>query len=765
MLAASKQYALIVRVLYALILLPIAICQYEEVVQTVAQIQDPVGVEYGLFNGQSGLFVSSFALHDVFFYSYDQLNRYTPNHHFTPAKIVSGGGLDTDIDGSFEVASFGDPSRMSFDLDSNILYVASRLSMRIRAVHFGSKTVSTISSDAGEPLEFSIYGVAQFSDFPGLDVQLSNPDLLFVASSKMVSRVDKTDDFVWRKTDYASLNEYLMYKEYPYSTSNIYSIAPDNRNKILYIAVSEARNVILSVPFERTNQLEPSYIKILAGLEDHTWGGIGTSFPAIVSGKASETVLGMPMHLQYDATGNNLLWSEGVPVMDGIMTGSLMLRELDLGDPDRTTSILAGVNAFTASPIEISPYMGSTGDYVDGLASEAAFKYPISIVYVRSTNANGKLSPELYVADRWNNAIRRVSREVYTPAPSITMHPTRSPSISQYPTRWPTRNPTAPPVTHRPTMRPSFSRSPTYQFKPTLYPTEPNPPTLRPTARPTHIHAISFPTRHPSHAPTAPLPVEIRYEDHSAFGGLGFGKDGVSGLDIFLATLLGLLLAALIIMFLVMKERAEKRRQRRKKKMVLRLDEDDDSDDSDEDMFEDMTSPTGDVRPRPTGLWRSLVHHVSAAAGYAAASARELTFSDRDIDTSSVHSDAHLMGHNSTSSTSEKPKVGISRFFSKARPDYESSGDSMGSVSISKSSPSVSSMLQKLKIGKPSLQNVVDNSLAGVEDRSLSSVNNTAPGQSQGRGRDSGGRSATGIAEGSVTRGGGSRRSLGPDYL
>lgn len=756
---------------------PFVVSQYEEIVETVADIDDPVGVTYGSFEGKSGLFVSSFSLHDVFFFSSEQLSRYSPVHHFALTRIVAGGYNNVNIDGSFDVASFADPSRMAYDHSESILYVASRLSMTVRSVNFGARMAGTLSDASGTPLDFSLAGASQYSDFPGMDVQFSNSDLLFVTNSKQVFKVVRSQNsFV--KTEYESLSNYLQYKKYPYSTCNIYSIAPDNRNKILYVTVSEAKNVILGVPFDRLNRLEPSYVTLVTGREDYTWSGIGTSFPSIVSGGKDETVLGMPMHLQYDATDNLLLWSEGVPLMDGIMTGSLMIRVAALGDSNKTSSVLAGVNAFHNSPIDYEAYMGSTGGYVDGIALQAAFRYPISMVYVRSTNGDGVLSPVLYVADRWNNAIRLVSREVYTAAPSVTFPPTRSPSISQFPSRRPTKSPSRPPVTYVPTLHPSRSQHPTHQFQPTLAPTEPDPPTIPPSSRPFHIHAIGHPTKHPTRAPTAPLPAEIRYEDHSAFGGLGFGKNGVTGLDIFLATLLGLLLAALLIMCFVLKERVDKRRERRKKKMVLRLDDDVDSDDSDEDI-EDSTSPAGDVPYNSLGFFGSIKSRFLATVEFSeSVFPRTSFYSDLDSETGSVHSDTHMLGNSNHSPSAEKNRVGIGRFFSKKMGSAHESSDSTDRLAeTTKSSDSISNMLQKLKIGKRSQQKSdasfttsADNA-AGVsnnDDRSLfrssSASANFENGVQLNEQPVRGARSATGMAEGSVTRGG-SRRSSGPDYL
>lgn len=764
-----------------LFVVPAAWSQYEEIVETVVDIEDPVGVAYGVFNGKAGLFVSSFALHDVFFYTYDQLNKYSPVHHDVKTRIVSGGELDINIDGSFDIASFADPSRMSYDADRHVLLVASRLSMTIREVDFDAETVSTLSDSSGVHLTFEINGVAQFSDFPGLDIQLSNSNLYFVANSKKIYKIIRNGGS-YSKVEFESVNSYFEVKNYPYGSSNIYSVAADNRNQVLYIAVSEAKNVILSVPFDRTNKMEPSYVSVVTGREDHTWGGIGTSFPSIVSGKKDVTTLGMPMHIQYDPNDHLLLWSEGVPLMDDITVGSLMLRALDLHDEDRTTSVLAGVNAFVNSPVDTSVYMGSTGGYVNGVAAEAAFKYPISMVYARSTNGNGVMSPELYVADRWNNAIRRVRRVVYTPHPTVTLTPTHAPTVSQRPTRHPTSHPTYSPVTRMPTRIPTTSVAPTYRFRPTLDPTEPNPPTIAPSSRPSHIHAISRPTQHPTRAPTHPLPVDIRYEDHSAFGSMGFGKEGISGMDIFLATCLGLLLAALLVMCLVMKDRADKKRARRKKKMVLRLDDDDSDDSDDDEVFEDAATPAGDVRPKKSGLLGTVGKVWSAASEYAAAAVGESSF-DNISDTSSVHSDAHLMGQSFHSSSSGKSKIGFSRFFSKHSNSSGGDVEPAGTIAAAKAgaSSSISSMLQKLKIAKRPQQNNSSNEsfttsidmfdAPDIPGNSLVSDSSDHP-TDGGRGASvemyerppRGGRSATGMAEGSVTRGG-NRRSSGPDYL
>lgn len=204
--------------------------------------------------------------------------------------------------------------------------------------------------------------------------------------------------------------------------------------------------------------------------------------------------------------------------------------------------------------METYSYMGTQGGYVDGEVNIAEFKYPISFALSNEEDNLGVASGVLYVADRFNNAIRRVANIVDTPAPSISFAPTPSPTISHCPTEKPTRRPSS----HRPTI----SISPTYSMSPTHAPTE-SPsfsvePTFNPTKRPS-----KKPTFKPTHKPTfSPTKVQVIVEDVSLFHNLGLGTFHVTVGAMALSVVIGLFLAGMIVAGYIYRSRNPHRRLR-----------------------------------------------------------------------------------------------------------------------------------------------------------------------------------------------------------
>jgi hypothetical protein len=199
--------------------------------------------------------------------------------------------------------------------------------------------------------------------------------------------------------------------------------------------------------------------------------------------------------------------------------------------------VYAGVD-FTKDR-ETYAYMGTQGGYVDGEVNVAEFKYPISLALSREEDNMGIATGVLYVADRFNDAIRRVANIVDTPAPSISFAPTPVPSVSYSPTHKPTHRPSSP--------RPTISFSPTYSQAPSPLPsTVPSyslEPTFNPTKRPS-----KKPTPRPSHRPSfSPTKVQVIVEDVSLFHHLGLGTYHVTTGAMALSMVLGLFLAGMIV--------------------------------------------------------------------------------------------------------------------------------------------------------------------------------------------------------------------------
>ena len=184
-------------------------------------------------------------------------------------------------------------------------------------------------------------------------------------------------------------------------------------------------------------------------------------------------------------------------------------------------------------------YVGTEGGYVDGEVDVAEFKYPVSIALSSFENNLGVSSGVLYVADRYNDAIRRVANVVATPSPTASFAPTPSPTRSLRPTPRPTHLPS--------TSSPTKSMHPTATYSPSHHPT-PLPsisavPTFNPTKRPTHS-----PTKKPTKKPTpAPTKVKIVVEDVSLFHSLGLGTYHVTTGALILSTLVGLLVSGVIL--------------------------------------------------------------------------------------------------------------------------------------------------------------------------------------------------------------------------
>lgn len=288
--------------------------------------------------------------------------------------------------------------------------------------------------------------------------------------------------------------------------------------------------------------------------------------------------------------------------------------------------------------------MGTQGGYVDGEVNVAQFKYPISFALSREEDNLGIASGVLYVADRLNDAIRRVANIVDTPAPSISFAPTPVPTISFSPTEKPTRQPSS----HRPTI----SMSPTFSVAPTPVPSmEPSysvEPTFNPTKRPS-----KKPTPRPSHRPTlSPTKVQVIVEDVSLFQHLGLGTYHVTIGAMALSVVIGLFLAGMIVAGYIYRTRNPHRRLRTSdldsSTSSFQQSEDDDDDDPSIRSF-------GPSVRRCCGQFRRKCGHLSNVLA-TVIWGRMYSFPE-DIDDDDIGGGMELSVNGSTHSTSSSPSI------------------------------------------------------------------------------------------------------------
>lgn len=307
-------------------------------VYTYSTIIDPVGITIGEYLGTRGLFVSSFETHAISFISLEHDGH---TRQQMEAVTVSGGSYNIDSDGSFETASFAEPSRLTFDDKCNVLFVAGKKNRVIRMLNFSDETVKTIQSGESGVLVFDRNDQYQLSA-PGFDVYSIASESLFVTDSSVLYRVGVNSDSSFcdhiataaTLVPYHSLSYYMYIHDYP-SSARINSVVADEDTSFLYVAIAEGKNVILRVPVASVYSDQYSDIIKLVGREDSTWGGFGSGQipPVANNGNAYQdsTTLAFPMHLQLDrsgAGGGVLLWTECYPNVGEYMLGSLAVRRI-----------------------------------------------------------------------------------------------------------------------------------------------------------------------------------------------------------------------------------------------------------------------------------------------------------------------------------------------------------------------------------------------------------------------------------------------------
>lgn len=307
-------------------------------VYTYSTIVDPVGIAVGQYSDVKGLFVSSFETHAISFISLEHLGH--TRKQMEPMTL-SGGSYNIDSDGTFETASYAEPSRLSFDEKCNFLFVVCKKNRVIRVLNFTDETVKTLQSGQSEVLVFDRSDQYQLN-LPGFDICSIAGESIFVTDTSTLYRVGVDGDNSFCNhiataavlTPYHSLSYYMYIHDYP-STARINSVVVDEDTSFLYVAISEGKNVILRVPISSVFSDQYSDVIKLVGREDSVWGGFGSAQipPVANNGNAYQdmTALAFPMHLQLDRSGTGggaLLWTECYPNVGEYMLGSLAVRRI-----------------------------------------------------------------------------------------------------------------------------------------------------------------------------------------------------------------------------------------------------------------------------------------------------------------------------------------------------------------------------------------------------------------------------------------------------
>lgn len=517
--------------------------------------------------------MSSFFTHAIYFVKIEHLKR---NEVATVIKIA-GGLSATDEDGSFESANFADPSRLYYDSEIGTLFVSCRRSLKIRALNFDDESVSTLSLAAdGSHVDFG--DPIQYSNFPGMDIQGIDNSALFVTEGKglykVASSTNRFEDVVSHAvvTEYDSLANFLYQNGYSHD-ARIHSVCIDQSRQMLYVAVSNWLNLIIKVPMDSVSASSYQDVKKIVGSESEIWyGSTSNQYPPVaINGYVSQNNvrLSFPMHLVYDKWNDALYWCEAYPYAGDYMLGSLTIRRLSLfhGKVD----FYAGVDF--SSNTETYSSVGTLGGSRDGEVNTAQFSYPISLTISNDeSNFGNTASAVLYVSDRYNNAVRKISIQVLTPEPSASFSPTSIPSVSLLPTRRPSRKPT----TYQPTisLHPTISLPPTKA--PSLYPSISVEPSFNPTLKPTK-EPSKYPTRYPTRHPTE---ITVIYKDVSLFRSMGFGTVHVSMKHIIAALCVGIFAGALIIVLYNYKYRSDVAKKNIRRHELLFLNSSDNSDSS-----------------------------------------------------------------------------------------------------------------------------------------------------------------------------------------
>lgn len=208
-----------------------------------------LGLELGKYKDINGLFFTSISLNCIYFIN---LNNYYYN-------IIAGIPYSSgNNDGQLLYSTFNNPSRLLYYQNKNQLFITEKLTGIIRIIDFNSDQVKSlyyINNEGNKELLQFESNVQTGGDFPGLDIKLSNNILYVVDTIKLYqisSIVTDNGQEIATVIEYTNLATYMDVHGYPVSAnlrSCIYSVAPDEKRKVLYVSISYAKNLILQVSY------------------------------------------------------------------------------------------------------------------------------------------------------------------------------------------------------------------------------------------------------------------------------------------------------------------------------------------------------------------------------------------------------------------------------------------------------------------------------------------------------------------------------------
>jgi hypothetical protein len=456
-------------------------------------LSTPIGVELGTYQGQNGLFVTSFSESNI---------RFIPttisceNAGNCQSVVVAGSGASGVTDGAFLSASFFDPSRILFVEELNVLVVTDRSSGYVRYLSFDDGQVHTMrTTEYGLPVV--LVGNAVSDSFPEMDVKrLGN--YFYLSDTRNVYNVTGADGTLRGALDngilspYSALKKWQLANDYDISTKKVYisSIEVDSKRQLLYVAYTFTRSAIVQMP---VNCHGISDITIFS--TDGVAYNIPQTYPKPRNGNifsspiAGYALFTFPMAMHYDSGDDVLYWTEAYAhLATGSLSGALGALAVR-----RVKFSTYEVDYYAGDVGTFRAVVGKTVGFKDGPVDKAIFRLPTAIAFYSNVGTWGT-GPLMYICDNGNSAIRKVATVVGTKAPTqvptTSMKPTFKPTISLPPTLPPTCSPTV-----APSLIPTGS--PTTPL-PSSTPSS-SPPTVSPTTLPTGI-----PTSQPSisHAPT-----------------------------------------------------------------------------------------------------------------------------------------------------------------------------------------------------------------------------------------------------------------------
>ena len=473
-------------------------------------ISQPVGVEVGEYNGNTGVFVSSFDTNKIHFVDTSSGCEDTGDCTFHD---VAGSGESGVVDGDFHIATISDPSRMLFLADLNMLVVMDRANGILRYLDMANRYVGTFTSQLGDKI--SVLGSSVADNNPELDIKVHG-DYFYLSDSRFVYNLTGSDGTLYGAltagviTQYSSLKAWQILNAYDISQHKIFiqSVAVNSKTNKLFVAYTYERSAIVLLPMECKDHSE---IRVLSS--DNVIYDIPRTFPKPRNGLLnsapieSYALVTFPMHMVYVEADDVLYWVEVHSHMSNNKLGAVAVRRLrftdegtGLGECDcASVDCNCGeIDYYAGNEGTFRSFLGRSIGFRDGFSNEAEFRVPLTI-----SVTSDMVGPVIYVADMENSAVRRVFTFVDTPsptiAPTLSHKPSLSPTVSQQPSLSPTVQPSLVP-TLQPSVAPSrypMTASPTSSL-PSLAPAS-SAPTVHPTLLPT-----SSPTSNPtySHAPT-----------------------------------------------------------------------------------------------------------------------------------------------------------------------------------------------------------------------------------------------------------------------